>query len=109
MLGLEHLPHAAGPDLVEDRVVAEDQRLGPALVDLLGLELRQMLALDELPSKFLGVFRMGLGRDEIFELAGRNDARIRKLLDELFEGDGHGVTQSVEKRVSIIAAPQWNQ
>ena len=39
MLGLEDLPHAAGPDLVEDRVVAEDQRLGPPLIDFLNLNL----------------------------------------------------------------------
>ena len=56
MLGLEHLAHPAGADFVEDRVVAQDQRLGPALIDFLGLELRQLLALDELPSKFLGIF-----------------------------------------------------
>ena len=105
MLGLEDLPHAASPDLVEDRVVAQDQRLGPALVDFLGLELRQVLALDQLPGKFFGVFRMGLGRNEVFELAGSNDARICKLLDELFEGDGHRGTQGMEERASIIAAP----
>ena len=77
MLGLEHLAHPAGADLVEDRVVAEDQRFRAARVDFLGLELRQMFALDELPGKFLGVFGLCLGRNEVFQLARRNDARIR--------------------------------
>ena len=88
--GLEDLSHAAFSDLVEDRVVAQDQRLRPAQVDFLGLELRQILALDELPGKFLGVLGMGLGRNEVLQLAGGNDTGIGKLLDELFEGNGHG-------------------
>ena len=96
MLGLEHLPHAAGADFVEDRVVAEDQRLGSARVDFLGLKFRQMLALDQLPGKFLGVFGLGLRRNKIFQLARRDDARIGKLLDELFEGDGHDFLQGPE-------------
>ena len=39
MLGLEHLPHPARPDLVDERVVAQDQRLDFACRNLLGLEL----------------------------------------------------------------------
>jgi hypothetical protein len=70
MFGLEYLAHATGPKFFQDSVVAEDQRLGSALIDFLSLELRQMLALDELPSKFLCVFRLGLGRNKGFELAG---------------------------------------
>ena len=105
MLGLEDLPHAASPDLVEDRVVAQDQRLGSALVDFLGLELGQVLALDELPSKFLGVLRSSLGRDEIFELAGSNDTGVGELLDELFEGDGHRVTQAGKSSFDYSSPP----
>ena len=92
MLGLEDLPHAARPDLVQDRVVAQDQRLRPALVDFLGLELGEVLAANELLSEFLGVFRVGLGRDEALQLARCDDARIFNLLDELFEGNGHGLS-----------------
>ena len=52
MLGLEHLPHAAGPDLVEDGVVAQDQRFGFPGRDLLGLELGQVVCLDEFRNEF---------------------------------------------------------
>ncbi len=70
--------------------------LRPALIDFSGLELRQVLALHELASKFLGVFGLRLGRDEILQLAGRDDARVSKLFDELFEGNGHNATQPVK-------------
>ena len=50
-----------------------------------------MPALDELPSEFLGVFGMGLGRNKVFQLARRDDARVGNLLDELFEGNGHSL------------------
>jgi hypothetical protein len=86
---------AAGADLVEDRVVAEDQRLCPALIDFLNLELRQLLAQDKLPSKFLRVFRLGLGWNEIFQLAGRKNTGILELLHELFECNGHDLLLSV--------------
>ena len=42
MPGLEDLPHATGPDLVEDGVVAQDQGLGFARLDLRRLERRQV-------------------------------------------------------------------
>ena len=91
MLGLEDLAHAAGPDLVEDRVVAQDQRLGPARVDFLGLELRQLLALDELPGKFLGVLGRALGGMKFSSLPGAMTPESVKLLDELFKGNGHSL------------------
>ena len=91
MLGLEDLAHAASPDLVEDGVVAQDQRLRPARIDLLGLELRQLLALDELPSKFLGILGRALGGTKFSSLPGAMTPESVKLLDELFEGDGHSL------------------
>ncbi len=74
-------------------------------VDFLGLELRQLLALDQLPGKFLSVFGLCLGRNEVFQLAGRNDARIVELLDELFEGDGHDFLLAC----SCYASLPWRQ
>ena len=70
MFGLENLAHAARADLIEERVVAKDQRLGPALIDFLGLEFRQMLALHELASEFLGILRKSLRGNEVFQFSG---------------------------------------
>ncbi len=56
MQGLEDLPHAAGPDLVDDRVAAQDQRFGFARIDVLGLELGQMLLLHQFRNKFFAAF-----------------------------------------------------
>ncbi|HEX3654756.1 MAG TPA: hypothetical protein VHV55_03065 [Pirellulales bacterium] len=89
MLGLEDLPHAARPDLVEDGVLAQDERLGLARLDLGSLERRQLVALDEFLNEFFDGRRMGLRRDEIFELALRNDAGLGQLLDDGFKVEGH--------------------
>jgi len=75
VLGLEDLAHAAGPDFVE--------------------------SLDEL----LNGLRIGLGRDEGFELAGGNDARVGKLLDDLFKREGHRRISGVRKRDSRLYCP----
>ena len=76
MLGLEHLPHATGADLVEHRVVAEDQRLGSAGVDFLSLEFRQLFALDKLLGKLLGVLGMGFRAERNSPAFRRNNARV---------------------------------
>ena len=90
MLGLEDLAHATGADLVEDRVVAQDQRFGFAPAYVLGLELGQMVLLDQFRDEFFSVFGMCLRRYEVFELAPSNDARFGQLLDDGFEVGGHG-------------------
>ena len=89
MLGLEDLAHAASPDLVEDGVAAQDQGFDFACRHLLGLELGQQILLEQFPQQFFAVFGGSLGRHEVFELAGCNDARIRELLDDAFQSDGH--------------------
>ncbi len=109
VLGLEDLSHAARPDPIEDGVVAQEQRFGPALVDFLDLVIGEMLTLNELPGKFLGIFRGCLGRDEILKLAGRDDPGIRQLLHEGFEGNFHRAIRSVRNGTSIIASPRWSQ
>src|SRR5262249_54581278 len=80
-------------DLVQNRVVAEDQRLDFARRNLLGLELGQMILLEQFPQELFDARRVGLRRHEVFELAGRNDARIGQLLDNSFEGNGHANSQ----------------
>ncbi|HEX3654770.1 MAG TPA: hypothetical protein VHV55_03135 [Pirellulales bacterium] len=90
MLGLEHLLHATRTDLVEDRVVAEDQRLDFARQDVLRLKRRQLAGLDEFLGKRLRIFRRRSGRNEVLELAGGNDATVFNLLNELFERNDHG-------------------
>ena len=55
VLGLQHHPHPALTELVEDRVVPEDQRFPLALVNLLGLKLGELLLLHQLPSQLLAV------------------------------------------------------
>ena len=89
MHGLEDLPHAARPDLIEDGVLAEDQCLGFTAFDLSRLEGRQMILLNQFRDEFFNALRVGFGRDEVFQLAGGNDARIGELLDNLFEGESH--------------------
>ena len=65
-------------------------------VDFLSLELRQLLALDKLLGKLLGVFGMGLRRNEILQLSGAMTPESVNLLDELFEGNGHIHSRSDE-------------
>ena len=105
MLGLEDLAHAAGPDFVEDRVLAKDERPGFAPFDLLTLERRQIVALHKCLDELLNGLRIGLGRDEGFELAGGNDARVGKLLDDLFKREGHRRISGVRKRDSRLYCP----
>lgn len=61
MLGLEHLPHAAGADLVEDRVVPEDERFSLAPVNFVGLEPGQLFLADKLPCELFSVLGVALG------------------------------------------------
>jgi len=51
--------------------------------------LRELLLLDELAGQILGIFGMGLWRDEIFQLARRKNTAVGQLLHELFQRDGH--------------------
>ena len=50
MLGLQHQPHAALAELVQDHVVAQDQRPALARLDLLDLVRGQFLAADQVPA-----------------------------------------------------------
>ena len=106
MLGLEDLAHATCPDLVEDRVLAQDQRFGSASLDLLPLERRQVFAFDECLDEFFDRLGIGLGRDEVFELAGGNDARIGELLDDLFKGQSHWPNLDHRKASFEYSRPQ---
>ena len=90
MLGLEDLPHAAGPDLVEDRCSCPGSATWPGPGRFPGPGTWSgALLWTSCRASSSGVFGMSLGRNEIFQLARRNDARVGKLLDELFEGNGH--------------------
>jgi len=88
-LRLENLPHAAGADLFEDRVVAEDQGFDLARRNLLRLKLRQVVLLDEFSNELFDARGMRLGRDKVLELASGNDAAVLKLLDNGFERNGY--------------------
>jgi hypothetical protein len=90
-------------------VVAEAQRRNPILINPLGPELGQVLAFDQLLSKLLDVLRGGLGRNKNLQLARCQYARNRKPLDELFESDRHSATRCIDKRASIMTAPESNQ
>ncbi len=89
MLGLEDLAHAAGAELVEDRIVAQEQGLDLAVEDLMTLERREVACADELPSQLFSVLGVGLGRNEVFEFAGGDDPALFKLLHKPFKSDGH--------------------
>ena len=85
MQRLEDLAHTARPDLVEDGVFAQLQRLGLAPFDLLPLEVGQLFFFDEGLDELVAIFGIGLGRNEVFQVLGRDDARVFKLLDDLFK------------------------
>ena len=90
MLGLEDLPHAAGPDLVEDRVVAEDQRLGPALHRFPGPETSSGACSGRVAGPVPGrPSAAALGGTKFSSLPGAMTPGVGKLLDELFKGDSH--------------------
>ena len=57
MLGLEDLPHAAGTELVEHDVLAEDQSLRATLIEIDRLELRQLSLLNEFANERIGIGR----------------------------------------------------
>ena len=76
MLGLEDLAHPTGTDLVEDGVLAKDERLGSPCLHLLTLERRQVFALHERLDEFFNRLGIGLGWNEVFEFARCNDARV---------------------------------
>ena len=57
--GLEHLPHAAGADLVDDQVLAKNERLGFALQHVGRLELRDLALLHQRLSQRLRIGRQG--------------------------------------------------
>ena len=74
VLGLQHHAHAAFADLVQHGVFAEDQPLGLALVDGLGLVLGQLAVLGPGPGELLDVLGPLVGREAVLE---RGDFRRR--------------------------------
>ncbi len=82
MLGLEHLPHAAGPDLVEDRVVAEDQRLGSALI-IAGPGTSSDGCFDQFLSEFFERPWDEPSAERSSRACRQQRSRVVKLLDEL--------------------------
>ena len=82
VLGLEHQPHAALAELVEDHVVAQHQRLAFARVDLLGLVGGELLLADQFPRQLFAVLRFLVGGqtvDQRSDLVGRQQAAVDKL------------------------------
>ena len=90
MLGLEDLPHAAGADTIEDRVIAQDQRLSFARGNLLGLELCQVVLPDQFRNELFDALGVSLRRDEILQPIRSDNAAVFKLLDNGIQGDSHG-------------------
>ncbi len=89
--GLEDLPHAAGPDLFQQDVVAQRERHPVATEDLCRLKLCQFLLADELTGQVFTALRVAVGRQELPQRFGREDPALLKLLHELFKRDGHAV------------------
>ena len=86
---LEHLPHAARTNLLQDGVLAKHQALGLAPVDGFGLVLRELLSPDEFAGKTLGVLGTLFGRQALLkrrQLLGREEAALGEVFGELFRG-----------------------
>ena len=86
VLSLEHHPHPALSQFVEDDVVAQRQRIPFARVKLLGLKLGELLLLDQFASQLFAVGRLLIRRQarKRFLDDGRvHQAAGGQLLDEL--------------------------
>ena len=57
MPGLESLPHPSRADLLQEEIVAQNQRLALAAVDFFGLKPGQLLLSDQFVRQSFGVFR----------------------------------------------------
>ena len=80
VLGLQHHAHAAFAQLVQHDVLAEDQPLGLALVDGLGLVLGELALLDEDLGELLDILGPLLGRQALLErgdFGRRHQAALR--------------------------------
>ena len=90
--GLQHYPHAAFAQLVQNDVLAEDQPLGLALVDGLGLVLGEFALLDEDLGELLDILGPLLGRKALLDrgdFGRRQQAALGQPLNELLDGDRH--------------------
>ena len=69
MFGLEDLPHATGPDQVDERVIAEDQALRLAAADRLALKAGQAVVSHQGIGQFPSFFRAVAVRQTVDEAA----------------------------------------
>ena len=99
MLGFEDLPHAAGADLAEQHIIAEQQRRLAAREDLAGLKLGELLGFDQRGGKRLAIFGTLPSRQrtpEGFDLADRRKPCSNYGLRKLVGGHCHGQGTSVD-------------
>ena len=92
VLGLQHYAHAAFAQLIQYDVFAEDQPLGLALVDGLGLVLGQLAVLDQRPGELLDILGPLVGRQAVLErgdFGRRHQSALRQPHDELLDRDRH--------------------
>ena len=88
----KHHAHAAFAQLVQHDVFAEDQPLGLALVDGLGLVLGQLAVLDEGLGELLDILGPLVGREAVLErgdFGRRHQPALGQPLDELLDRDRH--------------------
>ena len=93
VFGLEDHAHSALAQFVQDKVVAEDQPLGLALIDQLGLILGQLALANKGLGELLAILGPLFGRKALLEgsdLRGGHQPAPGELLGELLQADGHG-------------------
>ena len=95
MTGPKHLPHPASPDLVQQHVVAEHQRLGFAAISLLRLKPRQLLLPNQFPSQLMRILRLRFRGKEIAQRLRVEDTTFLELLGKMLQAGRHdGIRRS---------------
>lgn len=82
---LQSEAQASRTNLIQQDIVAQDQRFSIPCGDFCGLELGQLFLANQVPYQILGIFRSCVRRNEILDRLPREGPAVGELPDELFK------------------------